>query len=124
METLTAHEFQLFEEIYPMRKKEIQVMVRVNPESKGPAFANFEIFADCFVGGSRNRERERKLSPGMIRYIAAVMRYSTEVKVRWILAEWNSVILRGREETINKLLKHDQVLDFKYNMRMSAVGIE
>ncbi len=124
METLSLHDSMLMEEIFPVPKSEVQVMIRVNPESKSTFIPNFEIFTDCFVGGSRDRTKERKLSPGMIRFLSAVMKVSPEVKVRWILAEWNSVIVRGNEFTIKRLLQHDQVVDYKYNLRMQSVMLD
>ena len=114
-----------YDEISVLPKPESQYLVRIDPSPRGSMPHQFEVFDDCFIGGSRNRERERRLSAGMICFLAAVMRADPrEVKVRWIMPEWNSIILRGSEPAIQRLLRHEQVIDFQAHLRMRPVTLD
>lgn len=111
----------LFSEIFAIPKAEMQVLVRVKPHARVTYIPQFEVYDSQFIGGSRNRNRERKLSPGMIRFLSAVMKVGEHaVKVKWIMAEWDSVVLTGSETAIRKLLTHEQVESYQNHLRMRS----
>lgn len=111
----------LFHEVYPIIKKQSQYLYRINPVTRSRVSTNYEIWSDQLIGASRNRDRNRRLSPGLQKFIHAVKKYEPQsVVIRWVLAEWDSIIIVGDELALKKLSKHDQVVGFHEYIRLQA----
>ncbi|MCX7834922.1 MAG: hypothetical protein N2450_02475 [bacterium] len=111
----------LFSEVYPIIKRQSQYLYRVHPKVHGKVSTNYEIWSDQLIGASRNPVRQRNISPGLQKFINAVKKYEPRfISIRWILAEWDSIILVGDEQTLQKLTKHEQVIGFHEYIRIQS----
>lgn len=112
----------LFQEVFPIVKHPTQYLYRVNPNIRGKVSTNYEIWSDQLIGASRNPSRQRSISPGLQKFLNAVKKYEPRyITVRWILAEWDSIIIVGDEQILKKLTKHEQVIGYhEYNRIQSA----